>query len=190
VGTDDARHKEEIERFFRKVEKGIHEILRGEHEPLVLAGVEYLHPIYREVNTYPHLVEGGVTGNLDRMSPEEIGSKAWKIIEPRLEEERKRAAGIFHSLRDKGKASVELDKVIPAACRGRVGTLFVAVREHRWGSYDPGSDRLVLHSEEEPGDEDLLDLAAVCTLAGGGRVFVVEPEEVPGGVPVAATMRY
>jgi hypothetical protein len=29
----------------------------------VLAGVEYLLPIYREANTYPHLLAEGIHGN-------------------------------------------------------------------------------------------------------------------------------
>ena len=40
----------------------------------------------------------------------------------------------------------------------------------------------------EPGDRDLLDLAATQTLLMGGTVFVVD--DVPGGGEVAAVVRY
>jgi len=40
--------------------------------PLVLAGVEYLFPIYQEANTYPDLVEEGITGNPENLKPEEL----------------------------------------------------------------------------------------------------------------------
>lgn len=41
--------------------------------PLVLAGVEYLLPIYRRANTYPYLLDGGVTGNPEGRRPD-VGS--------------------------------------------------------------------------------------------------------------------
>ena len=56
VGIDDA--KERILEYFQQVDHGLHEVLRNEHAPLVLAGVEYLLPIYKEAATYAHVVEG------------------------------------------------------------------------------------------------------------------------------------
>jgi len=47
-----------------------------------------------------------------------------------------------------------------------------------------------LHEEAKPGDEDLLDLAAVQTLLNGGTVYAVELEKVPDGASLAAVFRY
>lgn len=55
--------KERILRYCQILNRGIIEFLQEEGSPLVLAGVDYLLPIYRQANTYPHLVEGGLTGN-------------------------------------------------------------------------------------------------------------------------------
>lgn len=41
-----------------------------------------------------------------------------------------------------------------------------------------------------PGDEELIDLAAVETFKNGGRVYAVNPDEVPGGGVLAAVLRY
>ena len=49
---------------------------------------------------------------------------------------------------------------------------------------------MMTHQNQEPGDQDLYDLAAVQTLTMGGTVYVVEPEDIPGGGNLAAAVRY
>jgi len=59
--ADDAKDK--ILRYFRQIDQGLQDFLREEPAPLLLAGVEYLLPIYKEANTYQHLLGEGITGN-------------------------------------------------------------------------------------------------------------------------------
>jgi hypothetical protein len=47
-----------------------------------------------------------------------------------------------------------------------------------------------VHQDPEPGDEDLLDLAAIQSILNGGTVYAVEPEQVPDHAPLAAVFRY
>lgn len=68
--------------------------------------------------------------------------------------------------------------------------MFVAVGQQQWGRFDPQSDTVQLHEQEQPGDEDLLDFAAIHTLLNGGTVFAVQPDHVPGQSLVAAIFRY
>jgi hypothetical protein len=58
---------ERVLRYFRKVNRALREVLAGEHAPMVLAAVEHLAPLWRRVNTYPHLVDPVFAG-----SPEEV----------------------------------------------------------------------------------------------------------------------
>lgn len=62
TGSNDA--KANILRYFHQVDEGLHDLLRDEQAPLVLAGVDYLLPIYKEANTYPHLVDQELRGAL------------------------------------------------------------------------------------------------------------------------------
>ncbi len=77
-----------------------------------------------------------------------------------------------------------------AAYHGRVDKLFVAVGVQVWGTADPESGEVYAHESMEPGDEDLLDVAATRTLVNDGDVYAVEPERIPNGAPLAATFRY
>ncbi len=61
--------------YFRRVDEVIRSISGIAHRPLLLAGVAYLHPIYRGVSKHEHILEQEVHGNLDNSSPSEIHRK-------------------------------------------------------------------------------------------------------------------
>jgi hypothetical protein len=164
--------------------------LKGKRAPLVLAGVEYLLPIYKEANTYQHLVDEGITGNQENSKPEELKSQAWEIVEPLFLQEQQEAIDHYKELTATGLTSTDIKEAVPAAYYGRVDQLFVAVGVQKWGSFDPDNNTIDVHSEAELGDEDLLDSAAIQTILNGGTVYAVEPEKVPDEAPLAAVFRY
>ncbi len=192
-GTDESVHKKDLLRYFKQVDKGLQDLVREERAPLVLAGVDYLLPIYREANTCAELVNGGVVGNPDGLSASELHARAWTILEPFFAKEQERAAAQYLERSGSGRASRDLKEIIPAAYHGRVESLFVAVGVQQWGKYESEIGDVELHDDREPGDQDLLDLAAVETLAHAGNVYAVDPAHVPGAErngPVAAVFRY
>jgi hypothetical protein len=189
-GQDLADNKERIQRYFRQIDQGLRDLLREEHAPMVLAGVEYLLPIYKEVNTYQHLLNGGIAGNPEGLSPDELHRQAWAQVEPYFKREQEKAAARYRELAGTGRTSQDPGEVVPAAYHGRVECLFVAVARQQWGDYDPGTNRVDLHVAPQPGSFDLLDLAATQTLLNGGAVYAVEPSEVPDEALLAAVFRY
>lgn len=182
--------KQELLRYFRVVAEGVEEILRGRQEPLVLAGVDYLLPIYRDANRYPHLLEGGIEGNPEGLRPEELHAKAWELVKPVFERGEDEARRKFEGLDGTGQTATELETVIPAADHGRIQTLFVALGERCWGRYDPERGEAAISEEPGSADRDLLDLAAVRTLLTGGTVYAVARERVPRRGLAAAVLRY
>jgi hypothetical protein len=188
----DEDEENQILRFFSQVNRGLQELLHDENVPMVLAGVEYLHPIYQRANSYPHLMEEGISGNPEHMKPEELQKKAWGILEPYFHKAQTEAAERYREFsgNNQEQASQDLKEVVKAAYYHRVDSLFVATGYQQWGKYDPESDTVQLHEEEQNSDEDLLDFAAVHTLLNGGTVFATEPDQVPGNAPVAAIFRY
>lgn len=189
-GVGDDNENANILRYFQQINKGLRAFFQDDHAPLVLAGVEYLLPIYKEANTYPYLVEEGVTGNPETMKPHELHRQAWAIVEPIFKQSRREAASLYKELANTERASKDIRKIVPAAHYGRVDKLFVAVNQQQWGAFDPDTNTIDLHREAEAGDEDLLDMAATQTLLNGGTVYAVEPEKVPDDSPMAAVFRY
>jgi hypothetical protein len=188
VGIDDA--KVNILRYFRQIDQGLSGLLKGEQIPLILVGVDYLHPIYREANTYPYLISDGVLGNPDKLKADEIHKRAWAVIEPKFKKQLQDATARYKQLLAGAQASSDLKKVIPAAYHGQVDILFVAVGIQSWGKFIPETNRMEIRKEAEAGDEDLLDFAAIHTFLHGGTVYAITPQQVPDKASAAAVFRY
>ncbi len=182
--------KVEIRKFFNLLDKGIGSVVADKNAPLVLAGVEPLFPLYREVSGYPELIEGGVAGNPDEVSNEELHARAWPVVEPVFTASQDAAVEQFRQLAGTGRASTRLDEVVRAADDGRVDTLFVGLGMRRWGRFDREQRTVALANDNGPGTEDLVDFAAIQTVLKGGTVYAVGPENVPDGDAVAAVFRY
>lgn|SRR3989338_2850282 len=79
-GPERENTKLRIEEFFRLVDRGLLKALKNGREPLLLAAVDFLVPLYRRANTYPHLFESHVPGNPDRMTARDLHGKAMGIL--------------------------------------------------------------------------------------------------------------
>jgi len=183
-------NKENIQRYFRRIDKGLHELLKNERAPLVLAGVDYLHPIYKEVNSYPHLMVEGIAGNPEQLSAAELHEQAWTIVRPHFQKAQQEAVDQYKEFSGSGRTSNRIRKIIPAAYHGRIELLFVLPDLQQWGTFDPGTDEIHLHKKEKTGDEDLLESAAIQTLLNGGTVYMIGAEKMPDTGPLAAVFRY
>lgn len=189
---DRDKHQEDILQFFQRINDCLHEKLRDEKSPLVLAGVEYLFAIYKQANSYQHLEDEGINVNVDIIKPQELHDKTWPIIEPLFSQLQEQVMELYQQLAGEqtGKASDDIKEIIPAAYYQRIDSLFVPVGRQIWGEFNPDTMNLDLHSEPKPNDEDMLDFAAIHTLLNGGTVYAIEPEKLPNNAMAAAIFRY
>jgi hypothetical protein len=177
-------------RYFRQIDEGIRNFLHDEEVPLIFAGVEYLFSIYRKANNYPNLMSEIISGNPELLGAKDLHERAWSFVASYFQETRNEAAAQYRHFAGTGRTSYDLKTIIPAAYRGRVGILFVALGCQRWGTFDQDSQSAELHDIAEPGDQDLLDFVAIETLINGGSVYAVEQDKMPADSPVAALFRY
>lgn len=96
----------------------------------------------------------------------------------------------FRGLAGSERASNSPKAIVEGAYDGRIEILIVAVGIQQWGLFDSKTRQVHLYNEPEPGDEDMLDFAAVHTFLNGGKVYAVKPDEMPDEAPVAAVFRY
>ena len=188
VGIDDA--KDQILRFFQGLTKGVAKAIPDPRAPLVIAAVDFLVPIFREASDYPTIVDEIVPGNPEGILPQELHERAAAIVDPYFQREMLEHLDLYGHLVGTGKTANRIEEVVRAAYQGRVSTLFVAVGVQRWGTYDPSNDEILLKKSDKEAGWDLLDFAAVRTLANGGTVYAVNREEMPDHSPVAAIFRY
>ncbi len=182
-------NKDRLIHFFRDVDLGVASTLKNQEAPLIVATVEYLFPIYKEANTYPHLLEDMIAGNPDLLTPDVLHAASWKIVQSRVSETETRAFDVYKEHINTPLSSSNLRKVIAAAASGRVRFLFVPSTGEQWGLFQP-PETVHIHDEKEPGDDELLNLTAILTLRHGGEVYVVRADELREGAEVATVFRF
>jgi peptide subunit release factor 1 (eRF1) len=184
--------KELLRRYFQQLDDGILRVVEDSSIPMVIAGVEYLLPIFREATSYKNLVEESIVGSQDRQDLTELHAKAWKLVEPVFQDNQKKAIDRFLEFhgQQNGLAVNDLDNAVKAAIGGRVETLIVPLGVQKWGYYDPATDSVHFDDESNPENEDMINFAAAQTIINSGNVFAVPTDQVPGGGAVAAILRY
>jgi hypothetical protein len=189
-GVDDAKHKKDILRYFQMVDRAVQKSLKGQKVPLVLFGAGYLLPIYREINTWPDLLPEAVEKDPQNLSLEGIRDQAWELVQEVFRKERSESLARIRQTLGTGRASRDLNEIVPASVQGRVDSLFVEIDGHRWGRFDQAARSVEYGEKKARGFYDLLDFAAVHTLLQDGKVFALEPDEIAGPEPAAALFRY
>jgi len=164
-----------LDSYLKVVAGVIDKRLNGEHAPLVLAAVDPTVPLYRAASRYKHILDAFIAGNPDHLSPHQLHTKAWPLVQPALASHRRlweqrllEASG--------SRVSFGLANIVPAAISGRVSALFLDCSQSRWGRYDAANHAAEVHTDREPGDQDLVELAAIETLRQGGDVFPLRPD--------------
>ncbi|WP_405227867.1 baeRF7 domain-containing protein [Lentisalinibacter sediminis] len=185
-GKDDVTP--ELKRFLREVDRAVQDLLPARESPLVLAGVESLLALYRQVSDLPGILEDELHGNVEHLSTAELHERARELVERRHMQDDREAAAVLADAVGSGSATDSTDEALLAALEGRVSEIVVAGDREDWGYVDEGAHE-VRHRDELP-REDLLDRAAVETWLHGGRVRVLPAEDLPGERLVYASLRY
>lgn len=189
TGSGTEEEKEKISRFFNLVNIGLNNILRDERKPLVLAGVDYLFPIFKQTAEYPYIFEKGISGSPDKLSAEELQQAGWELISPYFSKECRDDAAKYEQYAGTGLASSNINEIVPAAKSGRIKALFVDPQTTVWGVYNPSDSSIKVYDSNEGKAEDLVELAVYQTISGGGSVYPIET--LPGiKEPMAAVFRY
>jgi hypothetical protein len=189
-GAGDSFKKHELLDFFRAIDRGLHAVLKGQDAPLVFAGVEYLFPIYWQVNTYPHLLPEPIQTNPDRLNAATLAKMAGKLLEPYWLKRQHDDLRRFNEALGTSRVSANLEEVLQAAQAGRVESLFVAGDVQIWGRFDQSTGTVQINDAPKSCDEDLLDRVTILVQSHGGRVHVVPASDIPGALVVAALYRY
>jgi hypothetical protein len=181
--------KVRLRQFARKVDHALRGVLTGLELPLILAAAEPMEGIYRSLNSYPNLVETGISGSPEGAGDGELAEAARKVLDEVYERELSSLRDRFELQSSHGRASGDLATIARAATYGAVETLFVDIDEKLPGFVDDENGALSL-AEDDAASYGVLDEIARRVLLSGGRVLAVRRPDVPGGGPVAAILRY
>ena len=169
----DEEH-ERVREFVIEIDNSLQKILHDAHEPLVLAGVDHYCSLYKSHSKYKNIVPQNinVNENSDVFNMQALHEKALKVVKPIMQQSHTDSLNRYQNVAGTGVTSEDIATVAAEAMHGRVDTLFISPSEPVWGSYDAASATAVIHKEYQRGDYDLVNLAAIKTIAQGGKVFV------------------
>ncbi len=168
--------KQELKEYFDRVNDGIQAYMNTQNNPLLIACVDYEFPVYKEANTYQHLItDTHVGGNVLEDDPVLIHEKSWPLVEEMMNSQQARDKDLFGDNLAQGEASFSHIDIVPAAINGRVAVLFVDKNKELTGQYEIATNAVTL---DDTG-EDLLERAALATYEAGGRVYLLDTEDMP-----------
>ena len=189
-GGPNDLNKENISRFFQQINRSLESLLAGEKAPLVIAGVDYLHPMFRAASSYPNILSRGIEGNPDKVNPDVLHRQAWQAVHPYFRQVQEKALAEYINASGQGPSVNDLAQVIPAAVDGRIYNLFVAEGLQQWGAYDTAEHKVRLDKEPSNGSYDLIEFLVKQALLTGGSIYILTAEEMPSPTGVAAVLRY
>jgi len=191
VGAGKPDEKENLALYMKEVDRVLwQKVLGREQAPLLLAGIDYLIPIYKSASSYQYIWDDALTGNFEHHSSLMLYQAAREKMQPFFEKNHKTALEAYYNKLATPLTSSMPESVIPACYYGKVADLFVERDLHLWGKFDAQNNQLELHATRENDDDCMIDKAVIQTILHGGQVHLLNKEEMPKGSTIAALMRY
>jgi len=174
-GKDDKQ--QDIKKYLTEVDRGVNGLIDAHGTPLVVASVESLFSMYRELSTYKNLFPVAISGNWDHEDILLVHERACELLAPYFDELRNRQKEMYAELNH--KTTSRLDEMINAARAGGVETLFVKKHERVWGEIGENTGVVAFSEKRKPEDICLLDYIARSTFLKGGHVFLEHEGALP-----------
>jgi len=191
AGKDDT--KSELEQFFRTVDAGVQTLLADEIGPIILAAVDYYHPIYRSISKLENLAPDGIVGSVNDWDPARLHDAAWPIAQAGVDRKIDKALKLWENSYGRGKVESDLAAVARLSVAGRIRLLLTEKERTIWGLFDPatGSVEVIQEGGADPGGSavDLVDEIAEISLQHGGRALALSRERMPTDTGLAAVLR-
>ncbi len=193
-GHGSKKDKQEValEKYLRAIDEGLMKMLHDENPPLVFAGVDELFASYKQINSYPHLVDENISGNPFSTAAVSLQEHAWEQVKFHFDSTRQTYFNSYNELRQQMRTSTSIDAILRASMEGRVECIFTRDDRNLWGSRDPLNRYIQIHPLRTGESQCLLNAATIETLRQGGKVYNVPTSQMPvsSKAPIAAIFRY
>jgi len=184
--------KIELSNLFRNIDKEVCKLISDTKKPLIIYSVEYIYSMYKEVSSYKNILDEYIKGSPIGVKPKEVHEKAVeiysKIIQNHIDKDKNRLLELKNA--NPQLVCEEAKELVKLSYSGNVETLFVAEDYQLFGKFDEEKFEVEVTNEEVGSNTDLLDYIALKTLFNGGKVYVMEKENLPVEKPISAILRY
>ena len=188
-GKDDD--KKELISFFKAIDRGIKKAITDQKAPLVLACVDQLYHLYKEVNSYPILYDKNVGGDPEFKDKKEMHKQSWELVQEYFKRIKKSRLDSFAEWYHSAKTSHDPSEIILAAINGKIDTLFIRKGVDLFGVYNKEKNYISFDDSKELNNSSLINLAAMHTFRQKGKVYELDANEMPiKEHPINALYRY
>jgi hypothetical protein len=147
--------------------------------------------MFHEVSKNPALLDERIEGDPEKMSLDEMRTRALEILRPRQEQNLKEIAAQYGAAAAHNRGSNHLPSIARAAVYGRVQAILIEDGKRIAGHLDRATGEISeMSSAHDAQGQDLLDDVSELVLAAGGHVYVLPKAMMPTDVGVAAINRY
>ena len=181
--------KDEVAEYFRLVDKALRPVMRDNTWPLILAGVDYELAIFREVAAHVQVNDESLVGNFDYATDNVLYERALPLAQRSYAKLKTKALNTLTDFAHTGRASYEVDKIVPAAHQGQVETLFANPQAAEFGRFHPETNWVEFTTERSPA-LDLVEIATEQTILHRGTVYAAAPGELPDNCALGAVFRF
>lgn len=143
-----GKRKNEIKRYLQAINDGLAPLFREESMPMLIAAQDPVFDMYKEVNSYPHLIGENLMVNFGNIDIHNAHELAWEKMAPVFDQKRKDKLARFLDEQGTGKTAIGIDEIIPAAIQGKVDTLFCENLSDIFGNYKEENNMIVVTQSE------------------------------------------
>ncbi|MFF1633909.1 hypothetical protein [Leifsonia sp. NPDC058248] len=176
--------------YVQAIDRALRPLLANTTEPLIVAGAEPLNGIFRGATKYPHVVDESLTGNPEEKRDEELAAAARLILDKLYAAKVDDLKEAFGARVAAGSATTDLSDIARSATFGAVEALIVDIDQRVPGTIDEESGAITFDTEDDGSNYGVVDEIIRRSLASKARIYALRTEDVPGGGPAAASMRF
>lgn len=176
--------------YVRQIEQAVRGVVNGSGLPLILAATETIAAAYRRVNTAPGLVADRIAGNPEESTDAELAAAARTILDEVYLRQLADLLELFDERVPQGRVAIDVAEIGRLATMGAVDTLVFDMDAHVPGQVEEHSGEVRFASADDISTYGVIDEIARRVHLMNGRVLAVRADDVPGGGPVAAVLRY
>jgi len=188
-GKDDTIN--ELRKFFRAIDLGLQKVIPNKQAPLILACVNSLYPVYKEISSYPNLYDKNISGDSEYKNKKKLHEDSWGVMQEYFEKTKKEKIARVTEILHTPKIASVISDIVPAAIHGKIDTLFVQKGVELFGRYDKEKSVVTLDEKSDINNTALINLASAQAFKQGSKVYFLEPDEMPiQGRPMNALFRY
>lgn len=187
-------HKDQLVDFARQVAAALDASPHVGGLPVVVVADAELGGHFEKASGLGSQLAGTVETNPAALDDAQLLEAALAVLRPQLARAHADDVEQYAALhgQDDPKAAAGAAAVAAAAHQGRVEVLLLRLGAAAYGRYDPATATVSLQpdSARSPGDVELVEEAAMLTLAAGGEICLLEPSDLPEVEQLAAVLRY